>query len=133
MKRFSREKNTAIKAKTPQYKRGSKLQRNRQRPYHVEHTGSRPITEVKHRRAWSALGWVYRENRPERGGVIKSKHGDKRYQRSTEVVLKNPVDTHPSTDHDRSLTPVRNKIKMYRDSGTKMSQHGTRGRWMVTV
>lgn len=30
----------------------------RQRPYHVEHTGSRPITEVKQRRAWLVLGWV---------------------------------------------------------------------------
>ena len=28
------------------------------RPYHVEHTGSRPITEVKQRRAWLVLGWV---------------------------------------------------------------------------
>jgi hypothetical protein len=31
---------------------------NRQRPYHVENTGSRPITEVKQRRARSVLGWV---------------------------------------------------------------------------
>ncbi|KAL1128867.1 hypothetical protein AAG570_013401 [Ranatra chinensis] len=30
----------------------------RQRPYHVEYTGSRPITEVKQRRAWSVPGWV---------------------------------------------------------------------------
>jgi hypothetical protein len=29
-----------------------------QRPYHVEYTSSRPITEVKQRRAWSVLGWV---------------------------------------------------------------------------
>ena len=28
------------------------------RPYHVESTGSRPITEVKQRRAWLVLGWV---------------------------------------------------------------------------
>ena len=28
------------------------------RSYHVEHTGSRPITEVKQRRAWLVLGWV---------------------------------------------------------------------------
>ena len=28
------------------------------RPYHVEHTGSRPITEVKQRRARLVLGWV---------------------------------------------------------------------------
>ena len=28
------------------------------RPHHVESTGSRPITEVKQRRAWSVLGWV---------------------------------------------------------------------------
>ena len=27
-------------------------------PYHAENTGSRPITEVKQRRAWSVLGWV---------------------------------------------------------------------------
>ena len=30
----------------------------RQRPYHVENTGSRPITEVKQRRARIVLGWV---------------------------------------------------------------------------
>ena len=30
----------------------------RLRPYYVEHTGSRPITEVKQRRAWLVLGWV---------------------------------------------------------------------------
>ena len=30
----------------------------RQRPYHVEYTGSRPITEVKQRRARLVLGWV---------------------------------------------------------------------------
>ena len=30
----------------------------RQRPYHVETTGSRPITEVKQRRARLVLGWV---------------------------------------------------------------------------
>ena len=29
-----------------------------QRPYHVEHTSSRPITEVKQRWAQSVLGWV---------------------------------------------------------------------------
>jgi hypothetical protein len=28
------------------------------RPYHVEYTGSRLITEVKQRRACSVLGWV---------------------------------------------------------------------------
>ena len=28
-----------------------------QRPYHIEHTGSRPITEVKQHRASSVLGW----------------------------------------------------------------------------
>ena len=28
------------------------------RPYHVENTSSRPITEVKQRRAWLVLGWV---------------------------------------------------------------------------
>ena len=31
---------------------------SRQRPYHVENTGSRPITEVKQRRAWLVLRWV---------------------------------------------------------------------------
>lgn len=30
----------------------------RQRPYHDENTGSRPITEVKHHRAQSVLGRV---------------------------------------------------------------------------
>ena len=29
-----------------------------QRPYHVENTGSRPITEVKQHWAWLVLGWV---------------------------------------------------------------------------
>ena len=29
-----------------------------QRSYHVENTSSRPITEVKQRRAWLVLGWV---------------------------------------------------------------------------
>ena len=28
------------------------------RPYHVENTSSRPITEVKQRRSWLVLGWV---------------------------------------------------------------------------
>ena len=31
---------------------------SRLRPYHVESTGSRPITEVKQRRARLVLGWV---------------------------------------------------------------------------
>ena len=31
---------------------------SRQRPYHVENTASRPISEVKQRRVWSVLGWV---------------------------------------------------------------------------
>ena len=31
---------------------------NRQRPYHCEYTGSRPITEVKHSWAWIVLAWV---------------------------------------------------------------------------
>ena len=31
---------------------------SRQRSYHGESTSSRPITEVKHRRAWLVLGWV---------------------------------------------------------------------------
>ncbi len=30
----------------------------RQRPYHVENTGSRPITEVKQHRALLVLRWV---------------------------------------------------------------------------
>ncbi len=30
----------------------------RLRPYHVEYTSSRPITEVKQRRARLVLGWV---------------------------------------------------------------------------
>ena len=30
----------------------------RQRPYHVENTSSRPITEVKQRWVWLVLGWV---------------------------------------------------------------------------
>ena len=30
----------------------------RERSYHVENTSSRPITEVKQRRAWLVLGWV---------------------------------------------------------------------------
>ena len=31
---------------------------SRQRPYHAEHTSSRPITEVKQHWAWLVLGWV---------------------------------------------------------------------------
>ncbi len=31
---------------------------DRLRPYHVEYTSSRPITEVKQRRARLVLGWV---------------------------------------------------------------------------
>ena len=31
---------------------------HRQRPYHVEYTASRPISEVKQRWAWLVLGWV---------------------------------------------------------------------------
>ena len=30
----------------------------RQRPYHVESTASRPISEVKQRWVWIVLGWV---------------------------------------------------------------------------
>ena len=30
----------------------------RQRPYHVEHSASRPISEVKQRWVWLELGWV---------------------------------------------------------------------------
>ena len=30
---------------------------HRQRPYHVECTASRPISEVKQRRVWLVLGW----------------------------------------------------------------------------
>ena len=30
----------------------------RQRPYHVECTASRPISEVKQRWVWLVLGWV---------------------------------------------------------------------------
>jgi hypothetical protein len=37
---------------------GSRTRQLCQRPYHVEYTGSRPITEVKQHRAWSVLGWV---------------------------------------------------------------------------
>ena len=33
-------------------------QGDRLRPYHVEYTSSRPITEVKQRRARLVLGWV---------------------------------------------------------------------------
>jgi hypothetical protein len=35
-----------------------KLCKVRLRPYHVEYTSSRPITEVKQRRARLVLGWV---------------------------------------------------------------------------
>ena len=31
---------------------------SRQRPYHVENTASRPISEGKQRWVWSVLGWV---------------------------------------------------------------------------
>ena len=36
----------------------SSLKVIRLRPYHVEYTSSRPITEVKQRRARLVLGWV---------------------------------------------------------------------------
>ena len=46
----------------PHYKRLNQIpmgERSRRlRPYHVENTGSRPITEVKQRRAWLVRGWV---------------------------------------------------------------------------
>ena len=35
-----------------------KFVRTRLRPYHVESTGTRPISEVKQRRAWGVLRWV---------------------------------------------------------------------------
>ena len=37
---------------------GQKQPSFRLRPYHAESTGSRPITEVKQRRARLVLGWV---------------------------------------------------------------------------
>ena len=40
------------------YKNGSKTVNVCLRPYHVEYTSSRPITEVKQRRARLVLGWV---------------------------------------------------------------------------
>ena len=41
-----------------QYKSSIKQLNVRLRPYHVEYTSSRPITEVKQRRARLVLGWV---------------------------------------------------------------------------
>ena len=41
-----------------EYKYGAANADFRLRPYHVENTGSRPITEVKQRRARLVLGWV---------------------------------------------------------------------------
>ena len=41
-----------------EYKRHSSTFSLCLRPYYVENTGSRPITEVKQRRAWLVLGWV---------------------------------------------------------------------------
>ena len=40
------------------YKSTDELIDLRLRPYHVEYTSSRPITEVKQRRARLVLGWV---------------------------------------------------------------------------
>ena len=40
-----------------QHKSELKSQRKCLRPYHDENTRSRPITEVKHRRAGIVLGW----------------------------------------------------------------------------
>ena len=52
----------AVSSKRQMCKKGYKLEwlcsNIRQRPYHVESTGSRPITEVKQRRARLVLGWV---------------------------------------------------------------------------
>ncbi len=44
-----------VKIKIQNEKEHSSL---RLRPYHVEYTSSRPITEVKQRRARLVLGWV---------------------------------------------------------------------------
>lgn len=41
-----------------QYKAQFVSEANGLRPYHAESTGSRPITEVKPRRAWLVLGWA---------------------------------------------------------------------------
>ncbi len=41
-----------------QYKAWFVSTANGLRPYHAESTGSRPITEVKSRRAWLVLGWA---------------------------------------------------------------------------
>ena len=48
--------NIQIRQRNHQYKLFFNYQR--QRPYHVEYTGSRPITEVKQHRARIVLGWV---------------------------------------------------------------------------
>jgi hypothetical protein len=47
-----------IHVKSILFKYNTYSSHTRQRPYHVEYTGSRPITEVKQRRAWLVLGWV---------------------------------------------------------------------------
>ena len=41
-----------------QFMRMTEESDSRLRPYHVEYTSSRPITEVKQRRARLVLGWV---------------------------------------------------------------------------
>ena len=55
----------SLLSQTFQYNRHTHVEWNpdrsvfrRLRPYHAECTGSRPITEVKQRRAGSVLGWV---------------------------------------------------------------------------
>ena len=52
MFQYNREANWGL------WKRDMKLYFECLRPYHAECTGSRPITEVKQRRAGSVLGWV---------------------------------------------------------------------------
>ena len=39
-------------------KQQNSMDLSRLRPYRVENTGSRPISEVKQRRAWLVLRWV---------------------------------------------------------------------------
>ena len=44
--------------KWPLFKEAKSHRALRQRPYHVERTASRPISEVKQRWVWLVLGWV---------------------------------------------------------------------------
>ena len=55
---FNRRPDHVRRASAFALQKAYRTERSCLRPYHVENTGSRPITEVKQRRARLVLGWV---------------------------------------------------------------------------